>query len=246
MSTSALRALHVPGTPLILPNVWDAASAKLVEQAGFPVVATGSAAVAESLGYPDHHGTPVETAFAAFARITRAVSVPVTIDVEGGYGLPEAVLGTRLSDIGAVGCNFEDTDFENGGLVEANKQADRIAALKGAFSELVVNARVDVFITAQDQKAVLDEGIERARAYLAAGADCVFPILIRDTEVLRTFTEAVAPAAVNTVYLPNGPDFAGLAQLGVARISLGPGLFHFVKTQLQEKLTQIAAGERPY
>ncbi|MFC0107315.1 isocitrate lyase/PEP mutase family protein [Kibdelosporangium aridum] len=246
MTTPSLKALHVPGVPLILPNAWDAASAKLVEQAGFPVVATGSAAVAESLGYADHHGTPVETSFAAFARITRAVSVPVTIDVEGGYGLPEAVLATRLADIGVAGCNFEDTDHAGGGLVETSKQADRIAALKAAVPDLVVNARVDVFVQAEEQKAVLDEGISRARAYLESGADCVYPILVHDVEVLRAFTEAVAPAPVNAVYLPGGPDFAALTELGIARISLGAGLWMHVQGFLRDTLAQVAAGQRPY
>ncbi|RSM73000.1 isocitrate lyase/phosphoenolpyruvate mutase family protein [Kibdelosporangium aridum] len=247
MTTSNLKALHVPGNPLILPNVWDAASAKLVEQAGFPVVATGSFAVAESLGYADHHGTPVETSFAAFAQITRAVSVPVTIDVEGGYGLPEAELANRLTDIGVAGCNFEDTDHASGGgLVETGKQADRVAALKAAAPDLVVNARVDVFVQADDQKAVLDEGISRARAYLEAGADCVYPIMVHDVEVLKEFTEAVAPASVNAVYLPGGPDFAALAELGIARISLGAGLWIHVQSFLRDTLAQIANGERPY
>ncbi|CAM3880194.1 isocitrate lyase/phosphoenolpyruvate mutase family protein [Kibdelosporangium persicum] len=247
MTAAALRALHVPGKPLILPNVWDAASAKLVEQAGFPVVATGSAAIAESLGYPDQHGTPVGEAFAAFARITRAVSVPVTVDVEGGYGLPEAELAARLAEAGAAGCNFEDSDHDaGGGLVDVARQAGRIAALRAAGPDLVINARVDVFITAADQQAVVDEGIERARAYLAAGADCVYPILVRDMDVLKAFVDAVAPAAVNALYLPDGPDFAGLAELGLARISLGAGMFRHLQAQLRERLAAMAAGQRPY
>nr|WP_042197299.1 isocitrate lyase/phosphoenolpyruvate mutase family protein [Kibdelosporangium sp. MJ126-NF4]CEL22870.1 Probable carboxyvinyl-carboxyphosphonate phosphorylmutase [Kibdelosporangium sp. MJ126-NF4]CTQ90010.1 Probable carboxyvinyl-carboxyphosphonate phosphorylmutase (EC 2.7.8.23) [Kibdelosporangium sp. MJ126-NF4] len=241
-----LRALHVPGTPLIVPNVWDAASAKLVERAGFPVVATGSAAVAESLGYRDHHGTPLVETFAAFTRITRAVSVPVSFDVEGGYGLSEAELAERLAEVGAAGCNIEDTDHDATGVVEMARQADRVAALRAASPDLVINARVDVFLHAPDQQAVLDEGIKRARAYLEAGADCVYPILVRDLEVLRAFTDAVAPAAVNATYLPSGPDFAGLAQLGLARISLGVGLWRDVQNHLIGKLALLKEGKRPF
>ncbi|ONI75016.1 carboxyvinyl-carboxyphosphonate phosphorylmutase [Actinosynnema sp. ALI-1.44] len=241
-----LRALHVPGTPLVLPNVWDAASARLVERAGFPVVATGSAAVAESLGYSDHHGTPLAETFGAFARIARAVSVPLTVDAEGGYGLPEAELADRLAEVGAAGCNIEDTDHGGTGLVEAARQADRLAALRAASPGLVINARVDVFLYARDQSAVLDEGIERARAYLAAGADCVYPILVRDEEVLAAFTAALAPASVNATYLPTGPDVAGLARLGVARVSLGVGLWRDAQSHLFGKVALLAAGERPY
>lgn len=241
-----LRALHVPGKPLVLPNVWDAHSAVLVEQAGFPVVATGSAALAAALGYDDHHGTPPELAFDAFARITRVVSVPVTIDVEGGYGLPEAELARRLAAVGAAGCNIEDTDHADVSLVETDRQADRLAALRAASPDLVINARIDVFLHAEDQGTVLDEGIARARAYLDAGADCVFPILVRDARVLAEFTRALAPAAVNATYLPTGPDFAELAQLGLARVSLGAGLWRDVTHHLKGKLALVASGLRPY
>src|SRR3954468_6984430 len=104
-----LRALHVPGDPLILPNVWDADSARLVAEAGFKAVATGSAAMAAALGYEDHEGTPPAEMFAAIARIVRVVSVPVTADVERGYGLKPAELAERLAEAGAAGCNLEDS-----------------------------------------------------------------------------------------------------------------------------------------
>lgn len=115
MSAEALRALHVPGKPLFLPNAWDADTARLVEEAGFPVVATSSVAVAAALGYPDGEAAPAEEMFAAAARIARAVSVPVTVDAESGYGLPGREFAERLLATGAVGCNYEDTDHARGG-----------------------------------------------------------------------------------------------------------------------------------
>ncbi|MEV4458009.1 isocitrate lyase/phosphoenolpyruvate mutase family protein, partial [Microbispora sp. NPDC049633] len=147
---AVLRALHVPGDPVVLPNAWDAASARAVEAAGFPAVATGSESVAASLGYEDGHDTPVDEMFAAVARITRVVAVPVTADVERGYGLRAAELVERLAAAGAVGCNLEDSDPATGAMIDAAEQADFLAAVRAAAAEagagLVVNARVDTFI----------------------------------------------------------------------------------------------------
>jgi 2-methylisocitrate lyase-like PEP mutase family enzyme len=233
VTAELLRSLHVPGRPLVLPNAWDAGTARLVVEAGFPVVATSSAAVAESLGYGDHQGAPPAEMFAAVRRITRAVDVPVTVDAESGYGLPAEELVARLLDAGAVGCNLEDTDHAGGRLTPMDEQAEYLAEVRAAAgADLVVNARVDVFSTAADQSSVLAEGIERAGAYLAAGADCVFPILVRSPEVLRSFVASVA-GPVNVLRLPNLPD---LAALGVARVSLGAGLWRRTQTMLREAL----------
>ncbi|WP_435122333.1 isocitrate lyase/PEP mutase family protein [Amycolatopsis thermoflava] len=235
MSAEALRALHVPGKPLLLPNAWDADTARLVEEAGFPVVATSSVAVAAALGYPDGEQAPAEEMFAAATRIARAVSVPVTVDAESGYGLSGPEFAERLLATGAVGCNYEDTDHAGGGLRPVEEQAARLAAVRGAAGrDLVINARIDVFLRAPDPRAVLPEAIERARAYLDAGADCVYPILLRDREVLAEFVRAVRPAAVNA----NGP-VAELAELGVARISLGAGLWRAARGWLAEHLKTL-------
>jgi 2-methylisocitrate lyase-like PEP mutase family enzyme len=223
----------------VLPNAWDAATARLVVEAGFPVVATSSAAVAESLGYSDHEGAPVEEMFAVVRRITRAVDVPVTVDAETGYGLPAAELVSRLLDAGAVGCNLEDTDHTGGGLVPAAAQAERIAAVRAAAgADLVVNARVDVFLGVADQAAALDDGVARARAYLAAGADCVYPILVRSAPVLESFVAAVA-GPVNAALVPELP-VATLTSIGVARISLGTGLWRQVQAALRTTLADLA------
>ncbi|WP_020420198.1 isocitrate lyase/phosphoenolpyruvate mutase family protein [Amycolatopsis sp. ATCC 39116] len=235
MSAEALRALHVPGKPLFLPNAWDADTARLVEEAGFPVVATSSVAVAAALGYPDGEAAPAEEMFAAAARIARAVSVPVTVDAESGYGLPGREFAERLLATGAVGCNYEDTDHARGAPRPVEEQAARLAAVRAAAGrDLVINARIDVFLGAPDPRAVLPEAVERARAYLEAGADCVYPILLRDREVLAEFVRAVSPAAVNA----NGP-VAELAELGVARISLGAGLWRAARGWLAEHLKTL-------
>jgi 2-methylisocitrate lyase-like PEP mutase family enzyme len=236
MTADVLRSLHVPGRPLVLPNAWDAGTARLVVEAGFPVVATSSAAVAESLGYADHQGaSPVEM-FDAVRRITRAVDVPVTVDAEAGYGLPAAELVARLLDVGAVGCNLEDTDHAGGGLTPIDKQAEYLAEVRAAAgADLVVNARVDVFLRAADQSAVLAEGVERARAYLAAGADCVYPILVQSP--LPSFVDEV-DGPVNVTLLPefSVPD---LAAAGVARISLGAGLWRRTQNMLREVMAGL-------
>jgi 2-methylisocitrate lyase-like PEP mutase family enzyme len=237
VTAGLLRSLHVPGTPLVLPNVWDPGTAKLVVEAGFPVVATSSAAVAESLGYPDHHGAPADEMFAAAARIVRAVDVPVTVDAEAGYGLQAAEFAERLAETGAVGCNLEDTDHAGGGLVPVARQAEYLAAVRAAAPELVINARVDVFLGAADQEAVFDEAVARARAYVEAGADCVYPILVRSTGLLTSLVAAVE-APVNATLLP-GMTIAELASAGAARISLAAGLWRSAQTAVRERLAAL-------
>jgi 2-methylisocitrate lyase-like PEP mutase family enzyme len=125
-----LRSLHVRGTPLLLPNAWDAATARAVEAAGFPVVATTSAGVANSLGYEDHEAAPAEEMLAAAGRISRAVGVPVTVDAEAGYGLDPPGLVVALEEAGAAGCNLEDSDHGAEGLRDAAAQADRLRAVR--------------------------------------------------------------------------------------------------------------------
>ena len=246
MSAAALRALQVPGTPLVLPNVWDADSAKAVEAAGFPVVATSSLAVAAVLGLPDGDKAPADEMFAAARRIVDAVSVPVTVDAEGGYRLPPAELVVRLLEIGAVGLNFEDSDYSGTGLHSVEAQAERIAGIRAAAgSELVINARIDVFLGQPDQESVFAEAVERGRAYREAGADSVYPIFLRPNDLIREFVRTVG-GAVNVSALPGGPGISGLAELGVARISMGGGLWRHLRSALEGVLGEIAQGKLPY
>ena len=142
-----LRSLHRPGAPLLLPNVWDVATARAVVAAGFPVVATGSVGVASTLGNEDHEA-PADEMFAAAARIANGVEVPVTVDAEAGYGMDPAELVATLGSAGAAGCNLEDTDHAAHGLRDPGRQAEWLRAVREAASDdgypLVINARVDV------------------------------------------------------------------------------------------------------
>ncbi|WIY02844.1 isocitrate lyase/phosphoenolpyruvate mutase family protein [Amycolatopsis mongoliensis] len=245
MTAAALKALHVPGKPLVLPNAWDADTAKLVEAAGFPAVATSSVAVAAALGFPDGEKAPAGEMFAAAKRIAKAVSVPVTVDAESGYGLSGNELAGRLLDAGAVGCNFEDTDHATGEVRPVAEQAERIAALREAAGDgLVINARVDSF-RGVDPKDHLADGVARARAYLEAGADCVYPIHLRTPELIAEFVQG-AGGAVNAPAWPGSPGLDGLAELGVARISLGGGLWQYVRTQFEAAVAGVAEGKLPY
>ena len=168
---SALHRNRLPGDPLVLPGPWDAASARVFAEAGFPALATPSAGVAAALGHEDGH-TPADEMFAAVARIVRAVDVPVSADVEGGYGLAPKELVERLLEAGAVGCNLEDS--ADGVLKDPHQHAEWLAEVRAAAGDrLFLNARVDTFV-----RGVTDpeRAIERAALYVAAGADCVYPI----------------------------------------------------------------------
>ncbi|GAA5121147.1 isocitrate lyase/PEP mutase family protein [Pseudonocardia adelaidensis] len=243
-----LRALHVPGTPLVLPNAWDAATARAVVAAGFPAVATASAAMAPALGYDDSEGTPPDEVFAAVARIARAVDVPVTADVERGYRLAAAEIGARLVAAGAVGCNLEDSDASTGELVPVEEQAELLAGVRAAAPDVVINARVDAFLHGSGSREDrLAEAVRRGRAYAEAGADCVYPLVVDrlDLAEVRKLVEAIG-VPVNLAFLPGGPSLGELAEAGVARVSYGPGLFRVLQGHLEAALAAIAAGGSPY
>lgn len=221
-----LRELHRPGSPLLLPNVWDVWSAQAVAAAGVAAIATTSAGVAHSLGYEDGEAMPVQVAFGAVARIAGAVDLPVTADLEAGYGLDPEPFVSALLDAGAVGCNLEDTDQRTGRRVPLHRQAEWIAEIVEAAArrgvEVVVNARVDCFLDRDRSPDRLEEAIRRGRAYRAAGAACVYPILATDEHDLATMVRELG--VVNAYRMPGGPSAARLRELGVARISLGPNL----------------------
>ena len=243
-----LRELH-HGKPLVLPNAWDEASAELVVEAGFPVVATSSAAIADVLGHRDGENAPWAEMFAAAARIAKAVPVPVTVDAEAGYGLEPHQLVARLLEAGAVGCNLEDTDHRAGGLVDAAAQADRLAQVRAAADEagvpIVVNARIDVFLPAggipeQERRA---EAIGRGRLYRQAGADCVYPIGAPTGDDLAALVAGVrGPVNGNT---GASLDLAALKALGVARVSYGPRFYRAGLAGLRGALADLRRAEDP-
>lgn len=244
-----LRSLHRPGDPLLLPNAWDAASARVVVAAGFPVVATTSDGVAVSLGYEDEERAPADEMLAAAARIARAVDVPVTVDAEAGYGMEPGDLVAALRTVGAAGCNLEDTDHAAGRLRDPEHHAAWIGAVRAAAAEegyrLVVNARIDVHLPALApgadpglQQDLLPEAIRRANAYLEAGADSVYPIGLRESGALRRFVSEV-PGPVNVLRLPQGPSLAELADAGVARVSWGTSLHGDSMARLADRLATL-------
>jgi 2-methylisocitrate lyase-like PEP mutase family enzyme len=224
---AALRALHAPGEPLVLPNCWDAASARRFVAAGAPVAATSSLAVAEALGSADGQALSAAEMLAAVARIAAAVDVPVTADLEAGYGLEAPALVAGLLEAGAVGLNLEDSDLDaaDGSLRPLDWQVERIAALRAAARaagvDVVLNARVDVHLDGGLDR--LDEGLARAAAYRAAGADCVYPIMVVDEPTIAAYVQAAG--VVNVIAAPSAPGLARLASLGVARVSFGSRLW---------------------
>ncbi|MEA2646584.1 MAG: hypothetical protein QOE92_1667 [Chloroflexota bacterium] len=239
----ALRALHQGPDILVLPNAWDAASARAVVEAGFPAVATSSVAVAASLGWPDGEEAPADEVFAAIGRIARAVSVPVTADIEGGYGYPPQKLAEALVAAGAVGCNIEDTDHSGDQVLHpVDEQAAYVSgvveAARGAGVPLVVNARTDVFLRqVGDPGERAGEALRRAAAYRDAGADCIFPIMIEEEHDIRALVEG-AGLPIN-VYMRDGMTIAGLKALGVRRVSFGGALHHAALGALQDRLLAI-------
>ncbi|MER6049413.1 isocitrate lyase/phosphoenolpyruvate mutase family protein [Streptomyces sp. NPDC001793] len=237
---AALRALHRdrrPDDPLILPTVWDAASARVFADAGFPALATPSAGIAASLGYADGE-TPADEMFAAIARIVRAVDVPVTADVEAGYGLSAGELVGRLAEAGAAGCNLEDSDHATGALRDPQEQADRLAAVRAeAGDALVLNARIDTFLRGE---ASPDAALVRARHYAAAGADCLYPILA-PPELLPELA-AAAPLPLNALARAGGPSPRELGALGATRITFGGGLHRAATTALSALAERLRDG----
>jgi 2-methylisocitrate lyase-like PEP mutase family enzyme len=222
-----LRELHCGPRTLVLCNAWDAASARIFEQAGFPAIATTSAGIANALGYADGEFIPRDLMAEAVRRITAVVSVPVTADMEGGYGgSPEdAAQAARATIVaGAVGMNFEDA-FRETRLTEISLQVERIKAIREAASAaqvpLVLNARTDVYFAKQgDSAGWFAEALRRANAYLQAGADCAFIPGVTDADVIgRLVREVDGP--LNILAVVGSPSIGELQRLGVRRVSLG-------------------------
>jgi len=229
-----LLALH-EGPGFVLPNAWDAGSARILEQVGFPAIATTSAGIAWSCGVPDGETLDRDTMLEHVARIVAAVSVPVTADLEAGYGdTPDDVGRTiaRAAEIGAVGANLEDAGPS--GLFEIEDAVDRIAAARAAAPSgtFVLNARTDTYFAGTSED-VFAETIERAARYLEAGADCVFVPGVVEPETIRRLAAAI-PGPLNVVAgLANTIDAPTLFSLGVNRVSLGGSLARAMLSMLE-------------
>ena len=237
------RDLHVKGNPLILFNIWDAGSAKAIEEAGAKAIATGSWSVAAANGFDDGEQLPFDFALANLERIVASVDAPVTLDLEGGYASDKSELKENIKKViaaGAVGINFEDQIVGGEGLYAIEDQAARIETIREAAEQIsfpiFINARTDVFLKtypAKHDEAQLDEVIRRAAAYARAGASGLFAPGLRDPEFIKKLCEHT-PIPVNIMVLPDTPPPRELAKLGVARISYGPGPYHQV-TEAQKE-----------
>lgn len=226
---AAFRRLHRPGDPVVLPTVWDAWSARLVEQAGFRGVTVGSHPLADSLGRSDGEGMPFAEVLGRVREITAAVDLPVSLDIESGYGLSPEQLVNGLLEIGVIGLNIEDTVHSDGGrLREAQEHADFVGGLRQAADAagvpLVVNARTDLFVRSIGAETDrIDRAVARLRLAAEAGADVLYPVGFHDPGTLRRLC-AELPLPVNAVARPDEDDRSVLAESGVARVSFGPFL----------------------
>jgi 2-methylisocitrate lyase-like PEP mutase family enzyme len=241
------RALHGGPGILLLCNVWDAASARVVEEAGFPAVATTSAGVAWSLGYADGEHAPFEEVVAAVRRVVAAVGVPASADIEAGFGeSPREAARSCLAvlEAGAVGINLEDGTAGKDRLVPIPLQCEKIRAVKeavaGAGRDLVVNARTDGFLhQIGDPASRLEEAVRRSNAFRAAGADCLFVPGVTDEETIGRLVEAI-DGPVNILAGPQSPPVAALSRLRVARVSLGSGPARAAMGQLRRVARELA------
>jgi 2-methylisocitrate lyase-like PEP mutase family enzyme len=246
LDAEQLRLLHVAGDPLVLVNVWDAASAGEVAAAGAAALGTSSAAIAATLGEPDDNTMAIAEVFGRIKRIAAAAPLPVTADVEGGYDLAPSELVGALLAAGAVGCNLEDSDHRRPGrLLDTDVMAERLSAVRkaadGSGVDLVVNARVDVLRhLARDRAAAHTELVRRARRYLDAGADCVFPIGVGDPQTAGVLIDAIG-GPVN-VGLGRGVTVAEMAAAGASRVSVGPTLHRRAMAELRERAATMLAG----
>ena len=219
-------ALHVPGDPIILYNIWDVGSALAVVRAGGKALATGSHPVADANGWIDGQNVPIDFALANAARIVAAVEVPLTVDFEGGYGTEPDEVGrnvARLAATGAVGCNFEDQVIGGEGLHPLDLHVRKIAVVRSAVGDqFFINARTDLFLKTQTfDDALIDQVVERGTAFAGAGASGFFVPRLADPRQIERVVREV-PLPLNVIAFPGAPNNRVWADAGVARISHGP------------------------
>ena len=226
-----LLALHTGGDLLVLPNVWNPIGARVLQAKGYPAVATASAALSASLGYADGERLSRTTLVEFLARIASSVDVPVTADIEAGYGASLDALRETIRQVlaaGIVGINLEDSLEEGAPLRPIAEQCARLAAVREVAAQqqvhLVINARVDSFFAISDKAAALQDAVVRAQAYVEAGADSIYPIGPGDEATVRQL-RAQIQAPINILATPSAAPLKTLRQLGVNRVSFGPFVF---------------------
>jgi 2-methylisocitrate lyase-like PEP mutase family enzyme len=243
---NAFRARHHAPPVLLLPNAWDGLSARLFVAAGFDAVATTSGGVAWALGYPDGEVAPWQEVVAATARIVRSAQVPVTADIEAGYGASPAEVAAHVAEIiqvGVVGINLEDG--LHGPMRSTEDAAARLRAARAAAQRegvpIVLNARCDIFHLQHGEESTrFAATVERCKAYLAAGADCVYPFSLRDPAMIAEFVEAVG-APVNITGRPGMPDAAAFERMGVARITIASAPTLVAMSTIQKLAAELRA-----
>jgi len=243
----ALLELHQPGNPVILPTVWDAWSARLATDAGFAALTVGSHPLADSIGKPDGEGMSFDDVLARVAQITAAVQVPVSVDIESGYGLSAQRLIEGLLGVGAVGLNIEDTVHAEGKRLRSSAEhAELVGALRSAADaagvHVVINARTDLFLRQDGLKLggasdLVELAVARLTEAAAAGADVLYPVGRHDPETLRRLATEL-PLPINAIALPDQDDPASFGPLGVARISFGPFLQFALAARAKELLAR--------
>jgi 2-methylisocitrate lyase-like PEP mutase family enzyme len=244
------RNLHAPGDPLVLFNAWDAGSARAIAAGGAKAIATGSWSVAAAHGYQDGQNLPLDLAIANLERIVAAVDLPVTIDLEAGYGAAPAAVAEsvrRAIKAGAIGFNLEDQVIDGDALYSIDEQVARIRAARAAAEQLAIpafiNARTDVFLKADPSKhdvALLDAALTRAAGYAGAGASGLFVPGLVASDLIGKLC-AASPLPVNVMVLPALAPPAQLAKLGVARISHGPGPYRLAMQFLEKSAREALA-----
>ncbi len=249
------RTLHQGPRILVLPNAWDVATARVFEVAGFPAIGTTSAGVANALGYPDGGAIPRDEMLEVVARIVRAVSVPVTADVEAGYGDPIAT-AKAVAAAGAIGMNLEDAEGETPDtLVDLSTQIAVIRGIRELGLPIVLNARTDIFLAGVgDPSTRFARTVERLNAYREAGADCLFAPGLRDIETIAALAREVH-GPLNILATVGTPSVAELQRVGVARMSVGSGparaalgLVRRIATELRDhgSFATMLDGQIPY
>jgi 2-methylisocitrate lyase-like PEP mutase family enzyme len=241
----ALLALHQPGNPVVLPTVWDAWSARLAVDAGFVALTVGSHPMADSVGKADQEGMTFDDVVTRVKQITSAVDVPVSVDIESGYGQSPTRLISGLLEAGAVGLNIEDTVHSEGGrLRSSSEHAELVGALRKAADatgvHVVINARTDLFLRQDgDESDRVDRAIARLKESAAAGADTLYPVGRHDPDTLRRLATEL-PLPINAIALPDQDDPASFGPLGVGRISFGPFWQYALSAYSKEMLARWA------
>ncbi|HEY5843754.1 MAG TPA: isocitrate lyase/phosphoenolpyruvate mutase family protein [Mycobacterium sp.] len=239
---NALLALHKPGDPVVLPTVWDAWSAALAVDAGFAALTVGSHPVADSVGKPDGEGMTFDDLVTRVGQITAKVAVPISVDIESGYGEDPQRLIDGLLAVGAVGLNIEDTVHSEGKrLRTAEEHAALVGGLRKAAEtvgvHVVINARTDLFLRQDgDESDRVDRAIARLKLCANAGADCLYPVGRHDSDTLRRLASEL-PLPINAIALPDQDDPSSFGPLGVGRISFGP----FFQFALAARANEILA-----